>query len=286
MLLPGMLCILIFNYVPMYGVLIAFKDYRIMDGIFSSQWVGLKYFNKALEDPYFITVLKNTVIISIYKFVCCFPAPIIFALLLNELIFPKFKKVVQTVSYLPFFLSWVILGGIFINILSLEGPANTVLSVFGVKPTILLAEPKLFRSILVITDIWKGFGWNSVIYIASLSNIDVKMYEAAIIDGASRLKRIIFITIPSLGPVIVISLILSCSNILNIHFDQVYNLYNPMVMNVADIIDTYVYRRGLIDMDYSYTTAVGIFKSLVSMMLMITTNSIANRYGGKGYGLW
>jgi ABC-type polysaccharide transport system, permease component len=270
----------------MYGVLIAFKDYRIMDGIFSSQWVGLKYFNKALEDPYFITVLKNTVIISIYKFVCCFPAPIIFALLLNELIFPKFKKVVQTVSYLPFFLSWVILGGIFINILSLEGPVNTVLSVFGVKPTILLAEPKLFRSILVITDIWKGFGWNSVIYIASLSNIDVKMYEAAIIDGASRLKRIIFITIPSLGPVIVISLILSCSNILNIHFDQVYNLYNPMVMNVADIIDTYVYRRGLIDMDYSYTTAVGIFKSLVSMMLMITTNSIANRYGGKGYGLW
>lgn len=286
MLLPGVVFFVVFNYIPMYGILIAFKDFRITEGILKSPWVGFKYFYKAFSDPYFFVVLKNTVIISLMKLVCGFPVPIIFAILLNELTHGRFKKIVQTVSYMPYFLSWIILGGIFINILSLEGPVNQFLSLFGFEPRIFLADPKIFKTILVITDVWKGFGWGSVIYLAALSGLDIEIYEAAVIDGCGRLKRIFHITIPSIIPVIVILLILSCAGILSAGFDQIFNLYNSMVMNVADIIDTYVYRKGLVDMDYSYSTAVGIFKSLVGMVLILVTNKIANRYGGKGYGLW
>lgn len=286
MLLPGVIFFIVFNYIPMYGILIAFKDFRITEGILKSPWVGFKYFNKALSDPYFFVVLKNTVVISVLKLVCGFPVPIIFAILLNELTHRRFKKVVQTISYMPYFLSWIILGGIFINILSLEGLLNTFLSIFGFEPKIFLSEPKFFRPILVITDIWKGFGWGSVVYLAALSNVSIEIYEAAVIDGCGRLKRIFYITIPSLIPVIIILLILSCAGILNAGFDQIFNLYNPMVMNVADVIDTYVYRKGLVDMDYSYSTAVGIFQSFVGMLLILTTNKIAGKYGGKEYCLW
>ena len=286
MLLPGFIFFIIFNYIPMYGILIAFKDYKITKGVMASEWVGFQYFGEAFSDPYFFTVLKNTVIISFLKLICGFPMPIVFALLLNEVGNKKFKKTVQTVSYLPYFLSWIILGGIVINVLSLDGPVNALLSVLGFKPKIFLSDPKLFRAILVITDIWKGFGWGSVIYLAALSGVNVELYEAAIIDGCTRFKRMIYITIPSLVPVIVILLILSCAGILSAGFDQVFNLYNPLVMNVADIIDTYTYRRGLVNMDYSYSTAIGIFKSFVGMILILMTNQVARKLGGKEYGLW
>ncbi|NSW89485.1 MAG: sugar ABC transporter permease [Firmicutes bacterium] len=286
MLLPGILFFIIFHYIPMYGVLLAFKDFRIMDGIMASPWVGLKHFQKAFSDPYFLQVFKNSLLISIYKHVWGFPAPILFALLLNEVINQKFKKLVQTVSYLPYFLSWVVVAGMFINILSLNGPINAIISILGFKPRLFLTDPTHFRSILVITDIWKGFGWGSIIYLAAISDIEEEMYESAYLDGANRFQRAFHITIPSLAPVIVIVLILSCSSILNAGFDQVFNLYNSMVMDVSDIIDTYVYRKGLLDMDYSYATAVGVFKSIVALILIIGTNKAANKLGGKGYGLW
>ena len=270
----------------MYGILLAFKDFRIMDGIMDSPWVGLKHFQKAFGDPYFLQVFKNSLLISIYKLVWGFPAPILFALLLNEVMNRRFKKLVQTVSYLPYFLSWVILGGIFINILSLNGPINAIISAMGLEARIFLADPGLFRSILVATDVWKGFGWGSVLYLAAISGIGEEMYESSYLDGANRFQRALYITIPSLAPVIVITLILSCSSILNAGFDQVFNLYNSMVMDVSDIIDTYVYRKGLLDMDYSYSTAVGVFKSVVALVLIIGTNKAANKFGGKGYGLW
>ena len=286
MLLPGILFFIIFCYIPMYGILLAFKDFRIMDGIMDSPWVGLKHFQKAFGDPYFLQVFKNSLLISIYKLVWGFPAPILFALLLNEVMNRRFKKLVQTVSYLPYFLSWVILGGIFINILSLNGPINAIISAMGLEARIFLADPGLFRSILVATDVWKGFGWGSVLYLAAISGIGEEMYESSYLDGANRFQRALYITIPSLAPVIVITLILSCSSILNAGFDQVFNLYNSMVMDVSDIIDTYVYRKGLLDMDYSYSTAVGVFKSVVALVLIIGTNKAANKFGGKGYGLW
>jgi len=286
MLLPGVLFFIIFNYLPMYGILIAFKDFRVTEGILKSPWAGFKYFNKAFSDPYFFTVLKNTLVISSLKLVCTFPAPIIFAILLNELTNEKFKKIVQTVSYMPYFMSWIIVGGIFINILALEGPFNQLIAIFGIKPKIWLADPKFFRLILIVTEIWKGFGWGSVVYLAALSGLDMEIYEAAVIDGCGRIKRILYITIPSLIPVIIILLILNCAGILYAGFDQIFNLSNPMVMNVADIIDTYVYRKGLVDMNYSYSAAVGMFQSFVGMMLIIVTNKIANKLGGKEYSLW
>ena len=286
MLSPGILFFIIFSYIPMYGVLLAFKDFRIMDGIMASPWVGLEHFQRAFSDPYFLQVLENTILISVYRLVWGFPVPILFALLLNEIFHQKFKKLVQTVSYLPFFLSWVILGGMFINILSLNGPINIFISILGFEPRIFLAIPEYFRSILVITEIWRGFGWGAVIYLAAISSINEEMYESAYLDGANRFQRAFYITIPTISPIIVIMLILSCSSILSAGFDQVFNLYNPMVMNVADIIDTYVYRKGLLDMDYSYATAVGVFKSVVALILIIGVNMTARKLGGKDYVLW
>ncbi|WP_308638072.1 ABC transporter permease [Paenibacillus silvisoli] len=286
MMIPAMLYYLVFHYLPMYGVLLAFKDFKILQGIWNSPWVGFDIFEKIFHDEYFFTVLKNTMIISLYKLLFGFPVPIIFALLLSEVMNARYKKLIQTVTYLPHFISWVVLAGIFFTLFSLEGPVNTIVKLFGGDPVLYLADPRYFRTILVITSIFQGFGWGSIIYFAAISNIDPQLYEAAIIDGAGRFKRMFYISIPMLVPIIAIMLILSMSGILDAGFDQIFNMYNVQVYNVADIIDTYVYRKGIVEMNYSYATAVGLFKSVVALILIFAVNRIVKMIGGKDHALW
>lgn len=286
MMLPALIYYFVFHYLPMYGVLLAFKDFKITQGILGSPWAGFTHFVKIFNDSYFYTVLENTLLISLYKLIFGFPVPIIFALLLSEIASQKFKKVVQTISYLPHFISWVVLAGIFFTIFSLDGPVNGLIKFLGGEPSLFLADPRYFRTILVVTSIFQGFGWGSIIYFAAISNIDPQLYEAAVIDGAGRFKRMFYISIPMLAPVIAIMLILSMSGILDAGFDQIFNMYNVQVYNVSDIIDTYVYRKGLVDMNYSYATAVGLFKSVIALILIIAVNRIVKWIGGKEHALW
>lgn len=286
MMAPAVLFFAIFSYVPMYGVVLAFKDFRIMDGIMASPWVGLKYFRKAFEDPYFLKTIENTLIISFGKLIFGFPLPILFAVLLNELKGNRFKKIVQTVSYLPHFMSWVILGSIFFSLLSLGGPVNSILEFLGFEKIMFMGTSSVFRQVLITTDVWKGFGWGSVLYLAAIAGIDQEMYEAAKVDGANRLHNILYITLPTILPVICINLILNLSGILNAGFDQVFNMYSETVYDVADIIDTYVYRIGLKSMQYSLSTAVGLFKSVIGLVMITLVNFVIGKVGGKENTLW
>ncbi|MEA4824239.1 MAG: ABC transporter permease subunit [Clostridiaceae bacterium] len=285
MLLVGLVYYIIFCYGPMYGIQIAFKDYKFRKGIWGSEWVGLDWFRKMFSGQNFIVVFRNTILISLYKMIAGFPAPIIFALLLNELGGKWFKKTVQTVSYLPHFLSWVILGGIFLQILSPStGAMNYLIRMFGGTPIYFLGDIRWFRSTMVILSVWKGFGWGSIIYLATMSSINPELYEAATIDGAGRWKQALNITIPSIAPIIAIMFILNSGSIINDDFDQIFNLYNETVYRVGDVISTYVYRQGLIEMKYSYTTAVGLFKNVISFGIILLTNFITSKF--SEYGIW
>ncbi len=286
LLLPAIIWYIIFQYIPMYGALIAFKDFKPMIGIMESPWVGFKHFERIISGTTdFARVLRNTIVISFLRILFGFPAPILFAILLNEVRNTFFKKITQTISYLPHFLSWVILAGIITQILSPSvGVVNKAIESFGGTPIYFLTKGNWFVFILIFSGVWQGIGWGSIIYIASITSVDPQLYEAAIIDGAGRLKQVIYITLPSITPVITIMLIFTVGGILNAGFDQIFNLYNPVVYDVADIIDTYVYRVGLVSFDYSFSTAVGLFKNLVGFALVILTNLIARRLGE--YGIW
>jgi putative aldouronate transport system permease protein len=287
MLMPGMAFILIFQYGPLYGLQIAFKDYSIGAGVWGSDWVGYKHFNLFFHSPASLRVLRNTVTISLMKLVFGFPAPIIMAIMLNEIGNQKFKRVSQTITYLPHFISWVIVAGIMTNILSPNtGIVNSVLKAIGIKPIFFMTSKLWFRPILVLSGIWKEVGWGSIVYLAAISSIDAEQYEAAIVDGATRMQRIRHVTFPSMLPLISIVLILAMGRILNAGFDQIFNMYNPMVYEVSDIIDTYVYRIGLIEMNYSFSTAVGLFKSLVGLILVLTVQAITRQFGDSNFGLW
>ncbi len=288
MLLPGLALILIFCYGPMYGLQIAFKDYNIGMGIWNSPWVGMEHFQKFLTTDAATRALTNTIIISALKLVFSFPMPILLALVLNEIGNQAFKRVAQTISYLPHFISWIIVASLLNNLLSPStGAVNAIIQQFGGSPIYFLADKSWFRPILVISNIWKEIGWSSVVYLAALSGIDPSLYEAAIVDGATRVQRIVRITLPSIMPIAVIMLILSMGNIMSAGFDQVFNLYSPQVYDVGDILDTYVYRRGLVDMSYSFSTAVGLFKSVVGLILVVTVNVIAKRLSpDHDAGLW
>jgi len=282
MFLPAVILLFIFCYAPMGGIIIAFKDYKLSKTIWSSEWVGLSNFIRLFSMPSFLEVLRNTVWISFLKILFGFPAPILLAVLLNELSFRRFKKVAQTISYLPHFLSWVILSGVFLQVLSPSGGlVNNLIVAAGHSPIYFLGDPDYFVGTLVITHVWKEVGWSSVIYLASLTSISPELYEAATVDGASRLQRIWYITLPSLMPTITIMLIMETGSLINAGFDQVFNLYNEAVYKVADIIDTYVYRRGLINMEYSYSVAAGLFKNVVSFALVMLANQIAKWLGGS-----
>lgn len=284
-LLPGIIYFLVFHYAPMYGVIIAFKRFNFNDGIMGSAWVGLENFKTFLGSPDFGSVFANTLIISFYQLLFGFPAPILLAIMLNEVRNMAFKKTVQTISYLPHFLSWVVLAGIFLELLSpSRGAVNYLITLLGGEPIDFMTNNKWFRGVLVVTNIWKEIGWSSIVYLAAVSNIDTQLYEAATIDGASRIKQIRHITLPSMVPVITIMLIFAVGKIINDNFDQIYNMYRPAVYPSADVISTYVYRMGVQKMEYSLATAVGLFKNVISLILVLATNAIANRMGE--YGLW
>jgi len=279
LLLPGMVLIFIFAYIPMGGIAIAFKDYIPSRGIWGSEWVGLQHFRFMLMLPDTKRVITNTVVIALMKIFLGFPVPIIFALLLNEVRSKFIKRSVQTVVYLPYFLSWVILGGIFIDIFSVNGGiVNQFIGLFGIEPISFLGSNTYFRWVIVVTDIWKGFGFATVIYMASLSGIDANLYEAAIIDGAGRWKQTLHVTIPGILPIVMLLAILNLGNILNAGFDQIFNLYSPLVYDTGDIIDTYVYRLAFTQANYGLSTAVNLFKSVVSFFFIVTGYTLAFKY--------
>jgi len=284
-LLPGLLYYIVFHYAPMYGVIIAFKNFNFNTGILNSEWVGLDNFKLFLSSPDFLSVMKNTLVISFLNLLVSFPAPILLAIMLNEVGNARYKKIVQTVSYLPHFLSWVILAGLFTEILSpSRGVVNYLIMKLGGEPIGFLTSNTWFRWVLVFTSAWKEVGWSSIIYLASVTNIDPVLYEAACIDGASRIKQIWHVTIPSLIPTITIMLIFAVGKVINDNFDQIYNLYKPVVYPTADVISTYVYRMGIEKMEYSLASAVGLFKNIIALILVLSTNYIADKFGE--YGLW
>jgi len=284
--LPVLAYFFIFNYLPMYGVTLAFKNFNYRLGIAGSPWVGLQYFNRLFNSKMFMNVMINTLQITLKRIVFGFPAPIILALLINEITHVRYKRVVQTISYLPYFLSWVIIGGIMKELLSpSRGLVNYFLGFLGMEPIYFLTQPEMFQTILIISGIWAEVGWGTVIYLAAISGVDQELYEAAVSDGAGRWRCIWNITLPSITPIISILFILGMAGILNGGFDQVFNLYNSQVYSTGDIIDTYVYRIGLLDMNFSLSTAVNLFKNVVGLILVLGTNMITRRIN-RDNALW
>lgn len=283
MLAPAVIYYLIFHYVPMYGAVVAFKDFSITKGILGSDWAGFKHFEYLFSQDKFWQVIQNTVIISVYRLIFGFPAPIVVALLLNEVRARLFKRTVQTVIYLPHFISWVILGGILINLLSTDnGVINNLIKAFGGTPIGFMSDETYFRGTLVFSMIWKEFGWNTIIYMAALAGIPPQLYEAAVIDGASRWQRLLHVTIPLIRSTIILILILRLGGIMEAGFEQIFVLYHPGVYSVADIIDTYVYRIGLTEGRFSIAAAVGLFKSAINFALLVLANRLARLMGEQG----
>lgn len=285
LMIPGVLFYLIFAYLPMYGLVVAFQKFIPAQGIFRSEWVGFDHFRNLFNSLLFMRVLKNTVIISLYKLVAGFPVPIILALMLNEIRLKFFKSFVQTVSYLPNFISWVIVSGMVYAIFNdhygvLAGAADWL----GLPYNNISRDPEHFRTFLVLTAIWKTAGWSSIIYLAAITNIDPEQYEAATIDGANKWQRIVHITLPSIAPIIAIVLILSVGAILTQDFEQIYILSgeNPSLLRVSDIFESYVFREGIKANNFSFPAAVGIFQSFVGMWLIIAVNHIAKKLGHEG----
>jgi len=291
MILPAILFLLIFSYGPMWGVLMAFQDYNLFKGFSASEWVGFKHFEMFFTSPEFWRIMRNTFVISFLKLLIGFPAPIILALMLNEIGNIAFKRVVQTITYIPHFISWVVVSGLVFSMLAVDnGPVNDILLKFNLikEPISWLSVPEYFWSILVGTNVWKEIGFGSIVYLAAIIGIDPALYEASAIDGASRVKQIFTITLPSIAPVIMIFLILGVGNTLNAGFEDIMmltrNLNNGIVMPVAEVIDTYVYNMGIMNQRYSYATAAGLFKSLLSVTLLVLANSLARRFNQES--LW
>ena len=281
-ILPAVLTFIVIKYIPMAGVVLAFHDYTITGGIWGSEWVGLKYFERMARSPDFLRVFRNTLLISLLKLFTVFPAPIVFALMLNEVLNGRLKRVFQTISYLPHFISWVLAAGLFRAFFAFEGPVNYLIISFGGEPVVFMKDPFFFLSVVVASGVWKTVGWGSIIYLAAITGIDQQLYDAAEIDGAGRMQRIWYITLPSILPVIVVLFLLRIGDIFEAGFDQIINLYSPIVYSVGDIIDTYVYRQGLVNLQFSYTTAVGLSKNVLGLILLLVMNSVIKRFGARG----
>ena len=287
MLIPVVYFAVFWGY-PLYGVLIAFKDYKILRGMAASPWVGLKHFQTlATGDIMVWKYLRNTIRLSFLKWLFGFPAPIIFAILLTELRSNKLRRVTQTITYLPNFLSWVVLSGIFAYIFSMAGPLNFLIEMFGGQPIQFMADEFWTYVVLIATDVWKGFGWGSIIYIATIAGIDTTQYEAAIIDGANRFQRIRYVTLPNMVPILTIQLVMSAGGILNGSFDQVFNMQvAARVQSAVTTLDVYEYNLGISEMKYSLSTALGLTKSIVSCTMILSANLIARKINGEEYTLW
>ena len=276
--------LIIYHYLPMGGIVLAFKDYKVFTGILGSKWVGLKHFETMFTHPKFGQVFTNTLLINVYKFVFQFPVPIILALMLNEVRIKALKRGVQTLVYLPHFLSWVVVAGLFFDLLSLNGVVNKIIIAFGGEPTQFLLNTKFFRSLLVISTMWKESGWSTIVYLSAITAIDPMLYEAAAVDGAGRIRQTWSITLPSIINTITFIIILRASSILGSDTEQVMMFYKPAVYDVGDVLGTYVYREGIIGQKFSYTTAVGLFGSFFGMFMMLGANKISRKY--TGIGIW
>lgn len=278
MILPVVVYFIIFSYVPMYGVTIAFKEYNVGLGILKSPWANpwYKHFAQFFQSIYCWRLIRNTLLLNIYTLIFSFPVPILFAILLNEIRNIKLRRVMQTVSYMPHFLSTVIVVGILVNFLSLgDGIVNVFITKLGGQPIDFIGSTRWFRTIYVASGIWQGFGWNSIIYLAAITSISVELYESARLDGCSRFKEIVYITLPSIAPTIIILLILRFGSMMSVGFEKVYLLYTPRTYEVADVISTYVYRAGLTNAQFSFSTAVDFFNSVINLTLLLAVNRIS-----------
>lgn len=283
MVIPGIIWMLVFNYLPMGGIIIAFKKFKITKSIAEAPWVGFKYFLDFFQDINFVDIMTNTIGISLLKLIIGFPMPIIFALLINEIRGIRFKKVSQTISYLPHFLSWVVLGGILTTWLSKTGVINDFLMALNIikEPKSFLGDPNAFWGIALISDIWKELGWSAILYLAAIAGVDQQIYEAATVDGANKIQKIFFITLPSITGTIAIMLILQISGLLNSNFDQILILKNQVNISRSQVIDTYVYQVGMTQGNYSYATAVGLFKSVIALFLLLIANKSSKKLLGR-----
>lgn len=277
MMLPVLVYYAVFHYAPMYGAIIAFKEYSPVKGILGSEWVGISHFQDFFSSYYFWRILKNTIILSLYNLIFEFPAPILLALLINEVRSRFFKRFVQSVTYMPYFISMVVICGMITDFTNPGGIVNTLLTFLGYDGNAMLQKPELFRPIYIVSEIWQKIGWESIIYIAALMSIDQEQYEAARMDGAGRLKQIFYITLPGIIPTIMIMLILRIGNMMNVGFEKIILLYNPGTYETADIISSFVYRKGLLEFGWSYSSAVGLFNSLISLILLISANYISRK---------
>lgn len=285
MVLPAVVSVFIFCYMPMYGVLIAFQDYRIGDSILSSKWVGFKHFIEYFKSIYFVRTLKNTFLLGLYSLVWGFPIPVIFAVFLNEMKNRHVKKVIQTVSYFPHFISVVVLVGMVKNFLDPStGIINVFIKALGGSPVSFMNESGWFRTIYVASGIWQGFGWSSIIILSALTSLDPTMYESAEIDGASRMQKIIYITLPNLVPTLSVLLIMDLGKVMNASLEKVLLMYHPAIWDVSDVIQTYVYRKGILNSDQSFGTAVGLFNSAINILLLIMANKTSKKISGSS--LW
>ena len=287
MIIPGLLFFIVFKYTPMYGLIIAFKHYVGAAGgfqaILDARWVGFKNFEMFFNSMYFTRLLGNTLIISLYRILFFFPMPILLALLMNEIQHTLFKRVVQTVTYMPYFLSWVVVAGLMSILLSPDnGPVNALRQLMGLEPVYFLAQKKYFRTLLVLSEIWKNIGYGSIVYLAAITNVDPTLYEAARVDGAGKLQQIVHVTLPAISEIIAIMLILTVGRVLDDNFYQIFNLYSPATYEVADVFETYIYRTGITEGKFSYTAAVGLFKSAISLTLILVTNRVSKKLGSSG----
>jgi len=286
LLLPAIIFYIVFSYIPMGGIIVAFQDYNFMKGILGSEWVGLKWFEMLFTSSDFGTVLRNTVLISTYTILVTFPTPIIFALILNECRNLTFKRTIQTVSYLPHFISWSIVAGLIVTMLSPSaGIVNQIIKLMGYEPIYFMAEPQYTRGIIVLSVLWKELGWASILYIAALTGVSAELYESAILDGANRLQQILYISIPGISNIIMMTLIFAISGLFNVGFEQAYNLVIPATYETGQVISTYVYKIGIRNMQYSFSSAVGLAQSFVSMLLIIGANHAARKFNQDG-AIW
>lgn len=279
MVLPVLIFFILFHYKPMYGAIIAFKDYTPALGITESPWVGLENFSRFFSSVYFGRLIRNTILLSVYSLIFGFPAPIILALLLNEVRSKKFKGLTQTVTYLPHFISMIVVTGMLVDFSMTSGLFNDIIELFGGERSPLLQNPDLYRTIYVASGIWQEAGWGSIIYLSALSGVDSQLYEAAQIDGAGKWKQLLNVTLPGIMPTIVIMFILKMGTLMNMGYEKTILLYNPATYETADIISSYIYRIGLLDQDWSYSTAIGLFNSVINFALLLITNKLARKCG-------
>lgn len=280
MLLLPVILVFIYNYIPMAGIVISFMNFKPALGFRGSQFIGLEHFRTLFASPQFAQAMWNTVVIALWKIACGLVVPIVFALLLNEIQNTFFKRVAQTIVYLPHFISWVLLSGIIIDFLAVNGALNSILGKFGMDPVLFLLDDHLFKPMLIITDVWAGFGWGTIIYMAALTGIDPNLYEAAAIDGAGRWKQTLHITLPGMMSTVVLQMTLSLGNVLNAGFDQVYNLMTPITLKSGDILDTLIYRLGMESANFGLSTAVGLFKSIVGAVFIVASYKLAHKFTG------